>query len=306
MGAMHFRFLPFALLSAMLIVCVVVTLLTGLWRLLWGPRRLAAWAWSALGLVPILLLIPPLEYARRQGDRNRRVPKNVFMDFALMVAATLGEGQARYIYACRLETERLVMFYNELATPERDAQAMDRHVAELERLLGGRLRAKIHWVRGTLLGEGEMQIYGLAVGSSASPGRSDAGPDSKSMWLDRHELAHAVIAQFAGPRANPPRFLSEGWAESQAGMSSKTLARHAIRLRLDDETPTLKELAGPEWYPSGRGEVYLMGGAIADFLIRQYGIERFLKLYRTCREHRFEADCVRILGADLEGLEALF
>jgi hypothetical protein len=54
-----------------------------------------------------------------------------------------------YTYPHRLESERLVMFYDDgLTDPERDLAAMDRHVARLEALTGSPLRAKIYWVRG--------------------------------------------------------------------------------------------------------------------------------------------------------------
>jgi len=66
------------------------------------------------------------------------------------------------------------------AHPQGDADAMDRHVARMEELTGLRQRTKTWWVRGSLLGQGRLCMYALALGSSESPASA----------LDRHELAH--------------------------------------------------------------------------------------------------------------------
>jgi hypothetical protein len=49
-----------------------------------------------------------------------------------------------------------------------------------------------------------------------------------------------------------------------------------------------------------------VGSAFVDYLLRRYGVERFLRLYFTCRMGTFEADCRTILGDDFDGLERGF
>ena len=85
--------------------------------------------------------------------------------------------------------------------PREDADAMDRHLAAMETMLGGSLRGKVFWIRGPLpkLGLDGLSTHGLALGSNTSPA------DWPSyVGLDRHELAHAALDQFRTPGADPP------------------------------------------------------------------------------------------------------
>ena len=43
-----------------------------------------------------------------------------------------------------------------------------------------------------------------------------------------------------------------------------------------------------------------------NFLLRRFGPEAFLELYTTCSPSTFESDCRRILGLDLDGLDAAY
>ena len=43
-----------------------------------------------------------------------------------------------------------------------------------------------------------------------------------------------------------------------------------------------------------------------NFLLDRFGPESFLKLYTTCSQATFESDCRRILGLDLDGLDAAY
>src|SRR5207245_3719990 len=116
---------------------------------------------------------------------------------------------------------RLAVFYGpDVTDPRGDAEAMDRHVAEMERLTGLTLRRKIFYVRGAIFYGRHVSFRGLAYGSPQSP----AG------YVDRHELAHALIGQHERPDSYPPTLLVEGWAESQSN-TSEDLARGALRHR---------------------------------------------------------------------------
>jgi len=99
----------------------------------------------------------------------------------------------------------------------------ERHVARPEVLTGMRLRSKIYWVRGLLLGRGRMACRGLALGSDRSPNDWDTADHPDRLSVDRHELAHAVLHQRLAPDSDPPTLLSEGWAESQAGTTGRTM-----------------------------------------------------------------------------------
>src|SRR5271165_5514039 len=170
-----------------------VTLVSGLWSVIRGPYRLGALTWMVLALIPPLFFGFVGLYAMAQwGDRW--VPNNLPMNMAKVMGVTLMRLEASIEYPNQLETKRLVMFYDRLEHPSEDAEAMDRHLASMETMLGGSLRGKVLWVRGSLpkLGLGGLSVHGLALGSGTSP----ADWQSYLGFLDRHELAHAAIDQF--------------------------------------------------------------------------------------------------------------
>lgn len=265
-----------------------------------------------VGLLPACLSAALGWYAADRWKR-REVPHNLPLALAKVAGGSLMEGHARFLYPGRVETPRLVMFHHgRVADPGRDAEAMDRHVAALEALTGMPLRAKIYWVRGKALGQGGLAFGGLALGSSESPADWQAGG-----YVDRHELAHAVLYQHYGPDTDPPMLLVEGWAESQSrdGHSLVGRALEARRRRAAGESwaawrepggTCLGGLTGPTWYHQDSGPVYDVGGAFVDFLLRRGGAGRFVELYFTCGEETFGADCRRVYGADLDTLEKEF
>jgi hypothetical protein len=327
--------LLFLLLLAVTGLAVLATVLTGLWRVVRGPARARTLAWVLVGLLPVFLWSVVVKAALDQL-RRAEIRPSLPLTLTGMAGASLMEALVGYVYPDRLETERLVMFYDDQVTdPEGDIRAMDRHVARMEETTGLALRAKIYWVRGPLLGREYNAFLGLALGSSQSP----AGVE------DRHELAHAVLNQHNHPDTEPPMLLAEGWAESQC-KDGKALAASALVHRqffaewgkiwgklpeserrqflnslVDPEggerllrtaweeagvTSHLRELTHPFWYDHDKGPVYSVGGAFVDFLLRRYGPKRFVELYFACRPGTFEANCQRVYGIDLDALEKQF
>jgi hypothetical protein len=255
-------------------------------------------------------------YALRQQDKGV-APNNVCWKLASLSSGSLMEAQAVYLYPRRVDTKHLVMFYDDrVATPRRDADAMEAHVTWLEAITGQPLRAKIYWVRGRLLGFGPMACYGLAAGSSQSPEDWETADHPDHLSVDRHELAHAVIQQLYRPDSDPPFLLVEGWAESRAGPSRATLAASALQSRtrwLSHRGPAgnaresyLRELLGLSWYHRIGARVYDVGGAFVDFLVDFYGKERFFELYFKCRPGTCEADFRIVLREDLDAVESKF
>jgi hypothetical protein len=45
---------------------------------------------------------------------------------------------------------------------------------------------------------------------------------------------------------------------------------------------------------------------LSDYLLRTYGVEKFLQLYFTCKPGSFEADCCSVYGIDVDTLENAF
>ena len=160
----------FLILITLMTVAAAVTLGSGLWRVIRGSRRLAALTWMVLALILLLFFGFVGLYAMAQW-RERWVPNNLPMNMAKVMGVTLMRLEASIEYPNQLETERLVMFYDRLEHPREDAEAMDRHLAVMETMLGGALRGKVFWVRGSLpkLGLGGLSTHGLALGSDTSP-----------------------------------------------------------------------------------------------------------------------------------------
>lgn len=295
---LHPYALPWLLLLALTFGGALAALVRGLWRLLRGPQRRAALAWALAGSIPALLWLTLAGYGFQQWGKQQ-VPHNLPFLLTQMAGASLMETQARFLYPHRLESQRLVMFFDDRVTdPENDIQEMDRHVATLEEKTGLSLRTKIYLVRGKLLGLSGLSLLGLALGSRKSPANN----------LDRHELAHAVLYQLYSPDTDPPMLLVEGWAESQS-QNSKTLAKQALWYRHSqgqNTTSLVRELTDSVWYHHDAGPVYPVGGAFVNFLLQKYGMQRFVDLYFTCRPETFAADCQRIYATDLDTLEKQF
>lgn len=306
-----------------------------LWRVVTGNYRHMSPRWTIAAVLPAIGWATWGAYGFRILH-TREVPRNLPMRLLEMAGASVMEARAVYLMPHRIETSRLIMFYDDgIPDPQRDAAEMDQHVARMETLTGLRFRTKIFLVRAPILANRHVSFLGLAFGSSQGP----AG------YVDRHELAHAVIGQHGGLSADPPTLLGEGWAESQS-KSSEQLAEEAVNLRglisdlrlkwprtspsqkedllrafvdregiarlISMDSPNggepsyLRELTSSFWYHHDNGAVYSIGGALADHVIRTYGAGKFVRLYFACRPDRFEQECKRVLGIDLESLEKNF
>jgi hypothetical protein len=314
LGVVHPSAVLFLLLLVLTLLAALGGLIIALARVVRGPRRLAASAWGVFCLLPFCLWAALGAYVLHLASSGQ-TPKNALTQTASVAIASLMELQARYTYPHQMESERLVMFYDDCVTdPQRDLEAMDHHVAQLEALTGKPLRGKIYWIRGESLGQQRMAFGSLVLGSSRSPLDWETADHPDRLSEDRHELAHAVIHQMQPPDTDAPTLLIEGWAESQAGMTAAKRAEWARQSRdlwrertgAGPSGSYLRELTGPEWYHRIDGPVYNVGGAFAEFLLRKYGAERLLGLYFACRPGRFEAECVTQLGVDLESLESEF
>lgn len=324
------------LLLLLVIASLGITALVGMfWELVRGRWRDTSMGWRFAAIIPSIFWAAWGGYSYDRFSR-REIPRNLPMRLIEMAGASVMEARVVYLWPHRLETQRLIMFYGaDISDPRRDAAAMDQHVARMEEMTGLHLRSKIFYVRGPIFSERHVAFRGLAFGSSQSP----AG------YVDFHELAHAVIGQHERPDSDPPTLLSEGWAESQSN-ASVDLASAALRQRRtisdwsarwlrmtsperEDFRKTLVdpdgferllnlassdgqvhswigELTSPRWYHHDNGAVYVIGGAFADHVLRQYGAGRFVQLYFACRPGNFDGECARILGAGLDTVEDRF
>ena len=299
-AVLHPTFILFIVLTVLAIMAAMAALGLVVWRLIRFSNRRATALWGCAAILPLVLFAVPFESVRGQWA-ERQVPRGALGHIVIITAASIMEGHAAYLYPHRLETERLIMFYHDLSRPQLDAEMMDHHVAQLETKVGYSLRSKIHWVRGSLIGQGNCSFLGLALGSTESPDWAQ-----NQDHLDRHELAHAVIAQQRPVSADPPMLLHEGWAESQSGVSSIELAGRALQVRESNPSLRVADLFGTEWYHRDIGPVYFYGGAFVDYLIERFGPEKFVAIYNRCQPHSFEEDVQAVYGESLAELEAAF
>jgi hypothetical protein len=311
----HATVVPFVLLLIITVLAALLGMTCAVWRSVRGPRRAIAAAWGLVCFLPMAFWIGESVFTLRLAATGRAFPKNVLSDVAAMASASAMEGEAQLAYPHRLESQRLVMFYDDRVTdPTHDLEAMDRHVAALEKLTGRLLRDKIHWVRGEVFGRRHMTIRGLALGSSKSPVDWETADHPWRLSVDRHELAHGVVHQLQPPDADPPTLLIEGWAEAHAGMTAQRraeLALHSRRLWRERgggraASSYLRELTSPSWYHRVDAAVYDVGGALAEFVLLKYGVDRFLRWYFACRPAQVEEACLAQLGVRFDALESAF
>jgi hypothetical protein len=143
--------IPFLLLLITTLLASIVGTVIGLWRNVRRPQHRAAFVWGLACFLPLGCWIGLSCDTLRVMANGQSLPKNVFSDISNMASATLMEGDLRLAYRQQLESQRLVMFYDDrVISPHSDLEAMDRHLADLELATGRSLRPKVHWVRGGL------------------------------------------------------------------------------------------------------------------------------------------------------------
>ena len=217
-GVLHPAAIPFATLRAVTVPAASVGTAAGLWRSVRGPRRPTAAAWGLVGFLPLGLWAGLAAYTLHLAAAGQAFPRHVLSDVATMAVASLMEGWTPLAYPHRLDSRRLVMFYDDRVTdPRRDLEAMDRHIAALEAVTGEPSRAKIHLGAGRVVrpsADGDPQFV---LGSSHGPADQDTAdrpsgvvaltvtswrtPSSTSS--SRRTPTHRLCSSRVGPRRTP-------------------------------------------------------------------------------------------------------
>ena len=260
-------------------------------------ERCAALGTFCCGTLPVWLLVLHGGYVYLTSVQ-RWIEISPVTLMLLPTASVFGEIEANLRYTDHTEGERVVMHHNGLRDAQQSVAAADEFLAHLESLLKTPQRAKVNWIRGSILGRDGFSFGAFSMGSSNA--------DEILSILDRHELAHFAINQHLALNSRPSMLLVEGWAEvsSVDKNDAEQLEQYAWIER--EYTPSISELAGPAWASIDAGPVYTQGGPFVDQLLKDFGGEKFFELYFHSKPATFDADCQRILGVSLASLQQRF
>ena len=274
------------------------------WRVSLGPARARALGWLLIGSAPVWFLASHIFFGLRAGhERNQQVEYNLALKLLFPLAESVMDFEARFRYPVRTVGSKVVMISPPIDRAAARVAAMDRHVEGIETRLGRGMVGRVHWARGPLFGMESKAIFGLCMGSRPGTAKEDAEGLAE---VDRHEVAHCVASSFCPFTAEPAALLSEGWAEANMGHDPTDLDARLWDWREQGRSGTLTVMLGPKWYGRHEWPVYIHGAPLVNYLLRQYGPDRFLQLYTTSRPGSIDADCRRVLGVGLDQLDREF
>jgi hypothetical protein len=272
-------------------------------RLIRGPRRDRALAGLLVGTAPFWFLAGHILMAMRPAF-NLHVPPGWPSKVFSPLARPLLDLEARWFYPERTPGKWVTMVGATAKDARAQVAAMDRHVEAALARLDQSTTWPIVWYRGPIFGLRQCAIYDMAIGSEVGSYHR-RGADGLTD-LDRHEVAHCVITRNYTARSDPPRVLMEGWAQANQGTPAEELADTAWNDREIGRSLTLRQLVAPDSYWYSGPAAYNQGAPLVNYLVRVYGPERFLKLYTSCQQATFEADCRATLGIGLDELDAAY
>jgi hypothetical protein len=269
-------------------------------RLIRGARRDRALAGLLVGTAPFWFLAGHILMAMRPAF-DRHVPPGWPSKILAPLARPLADLEARLFYPERTRGKWVTMVGATAKDARAMVAAMDQHVEASLARLNQTATWPIVWYRGPLFGLQTCAVYDMAIGSPV--GLYVRGADGLTDQ-DRHEVAHCVITRNCTARSDPPRLLMEGWAQANQGTPAEELAHTAWDDRRNGLSLTLRQLVAPDWYWYSGPAAYNQGAPLVNYLLQVYGPERFLKLFTTCQQATFEADCRAVLGIGLDELES--
>jgi hypothetical protein len=287
--------LPTLTVAAWLCLLVAATV-----RLIRGPRRDLALASLLMGTAPLWFSVGHALMAI-QPAFDRHVPPGWPSKVLFPLARSFADLEARWFYPERTPGKWVTMVGARAKDARAQVAAMDRHVEVSLARLDQSATWPIIWYRGPLFGVQGRAAYNIAFGSEVA----QSPPEADGLTnMDRHEVAHCLITRNYTARSDPPRVLIEGWAQANQGTPAEELAVTAWDDHQKGLSLSLRQLVAPDWYWYSGPAAYSQGAPLVNYLLRVYGPERFLKLYTTCQQATFEANCRATLGIGLDELEA--
>lgn len=295
------HFLFFAIPSSLIFICALLLFFKGFWQVFKGPSKGPALGWMALGMIPLLMWGMLFAYGYWVLSKRR-----LYINPPLLIIAATGasllDGVTKWKFPHEHSGEHFDMISNQSKANQAELDAMDKHIKAMENLLGQQCTKRARWICGGAIGVSRRYMLGMVFGSPV-----DADPEENVLRsLDRHEMAHFVIEHLCNGLDFPPTAFIEGWAVSQAGGSSVSLALVAMRNRQEGVEHSLKKIFGPEYYHDQKIQAYNLGGALVAYILRTYGGPKFFELYTTCAEATIEEDIQHVLGVSVTELDKAF
>jgi hypothetical protein len=297
--ASHPSYIPVLGSLTLLAIAGLLLLIGSLVRLIRGPHRSRALGWLLIGITPILIAATHLSVGAWILFHDR-TQLSTPVKWASAAVASTADLVGRYRLPEQSSGERVMLFHAVGDKTGREMPMLDEHVVRMEGILGRQPDGTAHLFRGPVFSTTTVPgwyLCGVAAIES---------PDAKVGYIERHELAHAVIDRHCDSDAHPPSLLVEGWAESQGGYDSGFLAKRAWERQAHGCRLTLEALTSPTWYDIADQANYEFGGPLIDYILRTHGGPKFLELYQTCRPETFAADVKRVLGVTLAELDARY
>ena len=280
----------------------VLCILVGALNFLRGPRRIAAITGLFFGSLPVVLVVFLFGELYWRATTRQNLERGMLIDPVAYLASDLGDCETVWRKLRRTSGQSCVLMDDgKHDDPSVVVEKMDAHITKMSDVLGIRPKKVAYWVRHPLLGDRGRSLVGWAVCDKVVD-----GTDNDLNYLDKHEMAHAVISLTCSPESNPAAVLSEGWAESQSQDVLDGCRTLADRRRDDPDFPTWQEIVEPMWYSRSFGPVYVWGGPAVSFLLEKFGGPTFQKLYNEARHSTFEADFLRVYGKSWNDMEPDF
>lgn len=179
--------------------------------------------------------------------------------------------EGRRIAWRKKETDRFEYFYRRGTPPETALSMNDAYATSIEALLGLKHPAKIKYYIY------ENALHKLEITGALSETHHEGDIIHALSWDQKHDIVHVLMNQVG--RSTP--FLEEGIVfYALSVILNKNIHKGILSMVLSDSTLPIQKLIIPKIFkkaPQGITEAH--AGSFVSFLVDQYGIDTFKKLY---------------------------
>jgi hypothetical protein len=282
------------------------------WALVWSRIEQLAWVLAIVALVAAWLDVPTLRVRREARPSKRRWP--------LLAIAALGiagglflhyeSGELGYaidgediqaVLGGKRETEHFIIYYAQTKDIEDDIDVIaadhEFRLAQVVAQIGVAPTRKLrsYYFANT---RQKYELFGAKNVEMAKPWLGDIYLDHRSFPHGslRHEIAHAVGAEFGDPIfgvaakriAGVPVFMSPGLIEGLAvaidwpsGYDSTNPHESVRAMQENKQFPRLDQLFGMQFFSVASARGYATAGSFLRFLLDRYGPEKLRALYHN-------------------------